>query len=72
MFHYITGTLSQHGADIYITNDMIGICVLYTGSQSSGSWLLHPSIDDHAKTIRYYAFDSIDQKALFTTLTKIS
>jgi holliday junction DNA helicase RuvA len=72
MFHYITGQLTSHGAELYITNDLIGVQVLYTGTQTQGSRFLHPSIDDHAKTVRYYAFDSIDSKSLFATLTKIS
>jgi len=33
---------------------------------------LHPHIDDNNKTIRYYAFDTHDQKEIFENLLKIN
>lgn len=72
MFHLITGNLLQDNGINYITNDMIGIQVTYNGEREQGTFFLYPIIDDHAKTIKYYAFDGASQKESFVSVLKIS
>lgn len=71
MFHLITGNvITDHGT--YIINNLIGIQVTYNGKAEQGSFFLYPIIDDHAKTIKYYAFDTASQKESFSSVLKIS
>lgn len=72
MFHLIHATLQNHDNQIYLTNDMIGIQVTYHGKQSAGIYFLYPIMDEHAKTIKYYAFDTASQKESFSSVLKIS
>ncbi len=72
MFHLITGKLINEQGSIYISNTMIGIQTQYNGSRDSGTFFLYPIIDDHAKTIKYYAFDTASQKESFSSILKIS
>lgn len=72
MFHLITGKILNEQGNIYITNDLIGIQATYHGSQQQGTFFLYPIIDDHAKTIKYYAFDTASQKESFVSVLKIS
>lgn len=75
MFHHFTGKVVQYGDIYYIINDFSGIQIHYTPqsiSQSEISLFIHPHIDDNHKTIRYYAFDTHDQKIIFENLLKIN
>ena len=72
MFHLITGSLSNYENQLYIHNDLLGIQVTYHGKQDKGTYFLYPIMDEHAKTIKYYAFDSASQKESFSSVLKIS
>jgi len=80
MFHLITGTLQMYDNQTYIANDLIGVQVTYhwirEKTQNSKlityNFFLYPIIDDHAKTIKYYAFDTASQKESFSSVLKIS
>jgi len=51
---------------------MIGVQVHYAGLQKKGVYYLFPLIDDHAKTIQYFARDNHDAKMLFIQMNKIN
>lgn len=72
MFHLIAGTLTNYDNQTYIANNLIGIQVTYHGKQPEGTYFLYPIIDDHAKTVKYYAFDTASQKESFSSTLKIS
>ena len=72
MFHLITGTFHTYDNQTYISNDLIGIQITYHGKQEKWTYFLYPIIDDHAKTIKYYAFDTASQKESFSSVLKIS
>lgn len=78
MFHYFKGTITQFWDKTYITNDYFGLQISY-GGKTSGTTkhtemglFIYPHLDDNHKTIRYFAFDTHDQKTLFENLLKIS
>lgn len=73
MFHYFQGTIQTFGDKIYIINDHNGIQIHYHWTiKTKTAVFLHPHIDDNHKTIRYYAFDTHDQKEIFENLLKIN
>lgn len=72
MFHLISGNLTSYDNQHYISNDLIGIQVTYHGKQEKGTYFLYPIMDEHAKTIKYYAFDTASQKESFSSVLKIS
>jgi Holliday junction resolvasome RuvABC DNA-binding subunit len=72
MFHLISGNLTSYDNQHYISNDLIGIQVTYHGKQEQGTYFLYPIMDEHAKTIKYYAFDTAAQKESFSSVLKIS
>lgn len=51
---------------------MFGIEISYDWSQMQGEFFLHPYIDDNQKTIKYFAFETLQQKSVFEQLVKIS
>lgn len=76
MFHLIHGTLLQHDTEYYITNDYLGIQVMYNlkekPSMKPQTYFVHPYLDDNNKTVKYYAFDTSQEKSFFEQLLKIS
>lgn len=72
MFHKITGELEEIWWVYYISNSIIGIQVQYAGLQKKGVYYLFPLIDDHTKSIHYFARDSHDAKMLFIQMNKIN
>lgn len=72
MFHYFVGKIRHLGGETLLNNDMLGIQVHYLGKRDQGEFFLYPYIDDNKKTIFYYCFDTIDQKAMFENLLKIN
>ncbi len=73
MFHYFQGTIKQFGDKTYIINEYNGLQIHYQGTASTkNAVFLHPHMDDNHKTIRYYAFDTHDQKEIFENLLKIN
>ena len=72
MFHLITGNLNNYENQLYISNDLLGIQATYHGKQSQWTYFLYPIMDEHTKTIKYYAFDSASQKESFSSVLKIS
>lgn len=72
MFHMFCGEAKKLGEQVYLVNDMFGIEVVYQGTLRKGEFFLFPYMDDTQKTIRYFAFDTYDQKHLFLTLFKIN
>jgi len=46
--------------------------VLYWWNSISGAFFLYPYLDDTNKTVKYFAFDTHEQKSLFEKLLKIS
>lgn len=71
MFHLITGSLSKAGEFHYISNDFFGIQAEYAGTQQSWTYHLFPILDDHNKSIYYFAWDSPESKWLFLKLLKM-
>jgi len=77
MFHYFEGKITQFGDKTYIINDNNGLQIHYqlpadSKKSASSAVFLHPHIDDNNKTIRYYAFDTHEQKEIFENLLKIN
>ena len=72
MFHIINGNLNKYENQMYISNSFIGIQATYHGKKEEWIYFLYPIIDDHAKTIKYYAFDTSSQKEGFSSVLKIS
>ena len=72
MFHLITGNLHNYENQLYIANDLLGIQVTYHGKQTQWTYFLYPIMDEHSKTIKYYAFDTANQKESFSSVLKIS
>lgn len=72
MFHLITGKVVLEQGITYISNNLLGIQTQYHGIRAEGTFYLYPLLDDHAKTIKYFAFDSASQKESFTSVLKIS
>lgn len=82
MFHFITWALTQFWSDLYIANQLFGIQVTYKGKVESKketlnsqlstfNFFLHPIIDEHSKSVKYFAFDEASQKETFLNLLKI-
>jgi holliday junction DNA helicase RuvA len=71
MFHIYSGYISHYESQTYIENDIGGIEVVYEGKQEKGKFFLIPQIDQHSGFIKYFAFDTPIQKAMFQTMTKI-
>ena len=78
MFHYFSGDIVHYGTHTYIlSTDAHGqsqqwLQIHYLGQQSSGWLFLFPYLDDTNKTIKYFAFDTPEQKFLFEKMCKIS
>lgn len=71
MFHLIHGYLITHDDRCFIDNALFGIEVVYTGTQTEGSWFIAPIFDQQAMGFRYYAFDDVRQKWRFEAMLKI-
>lgn len=71
MFHLIIGQRTSYWSDEYITNAYVGIQVSYKWAQKEWTFFLHPIIDDHSKSIKYFAFDTNSQKDTFLNMLKI-
>lgn len=71
MFHLFTWTIATFEETTYLENEQWGIEVVYEGKQQSGKFFLIPQIDIRSGSIKYYAFDTSLQKALFHNFTKI-
>jgi Holliday junction resolvasome RuvABC DNA-binding subunit len=71
MIHYFVGMIQSVGQTTYLTNEHRGIETLYEWKQSEGQFFLVSQIDQHSGFIKYYAFDTIEQKSMFHTLLKI-
>jgi holliday junction DNA helicase RuvA len=73
MIQYIDGTtLPVADGEILIMTSGRWVQAYYRGGQSRGAFFLHPYLDDNAKTIQYFAFDTMVQKASFLAMLKIS
>lgn len=72
MFHYFVGKIRHLGGETLLSNDMLGIQIHYLGNKNQWEFFLYPYIDDNKKTIFYYGFDTIEQKALFEWLLKVN
>lgn len=72
MFHKIEGELEEIGWVCYISNNLIGVQVQYAGKQKKWVYFLFPLIDDHTKSIQYFARDDHEGKALFVQMNKIN
>lgn len=71
MFHLFHGKVVYDDTIVYLEHDYFGIEVTYEGSQKEWRFFLYPHIDQTQHTIKYYAFDTSEQKKQFTQLTKI-
>ncbi len=81
MLYLITWTLKKYNTEKYIQNTMFGIQVEYLWKISWKKWeknnqeqtfFLYPYLDDTSKTIKYFAFDTPEQKVMFQSALKIS
>lgn len=72
MFHYINAEVKHHQQEIYLTNNQRGVQVEYIWNKSEGEFFLYPYLDDNNKTIKYFAFDTAEQKIMFQSALKIS
>lgn len=66
------GEAREYTGQMHLINDMFGIEVSYHGAPRKGEFFVFPYMDDTQKTVRYFAFDTIEQKQLFLSLFKIS
>lgn len=71
MFHLFHWSVKRHGDRLYLDNGLFGIEVTYTGIQQEGTFFLIPLLDMNNNTIKYYAFEQIDQRERFVTMQKI-
>lgn len=71
MFHLIHGYLHTYADHIYLDNGLFGLEVTYTGNQTEGTFFVAPLQDMQGQSLKYYAFDLIDQKERFEALLKI-
>lgn len=71
MFHLFHGYIRYEDDAVYIDNGLMGIEVLYHGTQKEGTYFLFPQGDQAQHTRRYYAFDTYQQKQRFKSLLKI-
>jgi Holliday junction resolvasome RuvABC DNA-binding subunit len=71
MFHLYDGKIQHLGAKQYILNTVGGIEVDYKGSLQQGLFFVYPLLDERAKTVHYFAFESAVQKDLFSDLLKV-
>lgn len=72
MFHYFKWTIQSFSQKKILTNSLFWIEVMYAWSSLEGEFFLHPYIDDNQKTIKYFCFETIQQKTMFEKLVKIS
>lgn len=74
MFHLIHWSAHEHPVDsqVFIDTGQMGVEATYTGSQHQGTRYLYPRIDVNQGTVRYYAFDTTEQKQQFLELLKIT
>lgn len=72
MFHIFTGDITSIQNKIYIQNTLCGIQIHYAGKQKKGTVYVYPHLDDNHKTIKYFAFDTAEQKDVFENLLKIN
>ena len=71
MIHTITWSLQKDWEFQYICNDFFGIQVEYAWTQKKWSYWLFPLLDDHNKTVTYFARDTNAQKSLFLKMLKM-
>lgn len=72
MLHLIKWKIQNHWPKKIVFNGQFGVEVFYNGVSTEGFFYLHPYIDDTNKTVKYFCFESIDQKLVFEKLCKIS
>lgn len=72
MFHLISWSVVKYSDSSYISNEYFGIEANYQGQKTKGLFFLFPLLDDHAKTMYYFAWDAQEQKDVFAKLLKIS
>lgn len=72
MIHSIQWRLQKHWNWTYLHNDFFGVETQYQWLQEFWLFFLYPLIDDHSKSIYYFAWDNHEQKEVFTQLLKIS
>ena len=75
MFHFIKGQIISQREDksfVLSQDGKIGIEVFYRGKQRKevDLWLF-PYIDENLHTLKYFAFDFLEQKELFEQITKL-
>lgn len=73
MIHMICGTIERlNDQEVLIATDTRGIQAIYKGKQQKGRYFVYPYLDDNAKTVQYFAFDTYQQKTAFQSMLKIS
>lgn len=71
MLHLFHWSLQRHGGRLYLDNGQFGIEVTYAGVQQEGTFFLIPTLDMNNNTIKYYAFEEIEQRERFVKMQKI-
>jgi Holliday junction resolvasome RuvABC DNA-binding subunit len=71
MFHLMHGYIHRHADRCYLDNALFGIEITYTGIRDEGSFFIAPLTDQQGQSLKYYAFDTIEQKIRFEELLKI-
>jgi len=73
MIHMITWKIERlWELDVLVCTDSRGVQAQYVGMQTTWRLFLYPYLDDNAKTIQYFAFDTYQQKLSFQSMLKIS
>lgn len=65
------GYVVWHGDRCYLDNALFWLEVCYSGSSREWSFFIASLFDQQGQQFRYYAFDTIEQKARFESLLKI-
>lgn len=72
MFHYLQWKIEKQGSSTLLIHDFIGVQIFYSWTKSEWEFYLFPCYDESKKTIRYYAFDTLEQKQIFEQFLKIN
>lgn len=71
MLHAISWKIVKDGDFLYICNEYFGVQAEYTGTQKQWMFWLFPLMDEHQKTMSYFARDTNAAKTLFLKMLKM-
>ncbi len=72
MFHIFKWQLIEEKWKKYILNDLFWIEVNFEWTKNKWKFYIFPYFDENKKTIKYFAFESLEEKLIYEKLVKIS